>query len=138
MWTNTPRLIQSQLEQRFWWALPRSSHAVHFSSVSRLSSSGLHCERLRCPDHISDRSLPRSKAKGWALKGSGRNAGSGDGRFELGPPFDPRNRGCSPFPIMRLLHPGGILAIRTLPRDVRHAFAVEVKDITYEGEKVIS
>src|ERR1035437_4275365 len=78
MWTNTPRLIQSQLEQRFWWALPRSAHAVHFSSVSRLSSpSGLHCERLRCPDHISDHSLPRSKAKGGALKGSGRNAGSG-------------------------------------------------------------
>src|ERR1035437_9049526 len=78
MWTNTPRLIQSQLEQRFWWALPRSAPAVLFSSVSRLSSpSGLHCERLRCPDHISDRSLPRSKAKGWALKGSGRNAGSG-------------------------------------------------------------
>ena len=107
----------------------RSSHAVHFSSVSRLSSpSGLHCERLRCPDHISDRSLRGRKLKDGPSNGSGRNAGSGvlirvllpvcrrrrieDGRFELGPPFDPRNRECS---LNRHAQPWST----TLPRSLR-------------------
>jgi len=35
MSTSSPRLTQGRLEERFCWALPRSSHVVHFPSVSR-------------------------------------------------------------------------------------------------------
>lgn len=39
-----------------------------FFCVAFILAVRLHCQRLRCPDHVSDRSLPRSKAKGWALQ----------------------------------------------------------------------